>query len=166
MPVGSELDEIAEARQVVSDAMSVLTWCADPGARLLDDDGEDAPVLPDELRASYAEAVDELWRDHWPLAESAFDGDSAQVNLDQVREILGAAGWTGSLLEFKLGVLDFRGRGEVMAVVRRAQGGGSIPRLVLKGFLGVLNAALESLKGIPAVAAIKEVKDFVDGVIG
>jgi hypothetical protein len=159
-------DEVEAARLVVSNAMSLLDWCAGLDAMLLSDDGETVPVLPEDLREAYGDAVDELRAEHYELADTTFSGNNEQLGFEEVTRILGAVGWTGRLLQFKLGVLEHAGRREVMEVAGQGRGGGGrIRRRVFSGFLGVLNAALDSLSGIPGVGAIKELKDFLERAI-
>jgi hypothetical protein len=65
--------------------------------------------------------------------------------------------------DLKLQALERSGRSEVMDVARGGRvGGGRIGRRIIKAFTGALNAALDSLDGIPGVGAIKELKDFVE----
>jgi hypothetical protein len=92
-------DEVEAARLVVSNAMSLLDWCAGLNAMLLSDDGETVPVLPEDLREAYRAAVDELRAEHYELADTTFSGSNEQLGFDQVTRILGAVGWTGRLLE-------------------------------------------------------------------
>jgi hypothetical protein len=82
-----------------------------------------------------------------------------------VLDVLAQAGWEGALREFKLGVLETNGRAEVMDVVSGGEGrGGRLRRRVFRGFVGALDAALDSLEGLPGVGPVKELKDFVESV--
>ena len=77
--------------------------------------------------------------------------------------MLEIAGWKDALRELKLQVLEHNGRSDVMEVARRGRsGGGRLRNRVFRGFLGALNAALDSLSGLPGVGAIKELKDFLE----
>jgi hypothetical protein len=45
-------------------------------------------------------------------------------------------------------------------------GGGVIRRVIFGGFSGALNAALDSLKFIPGISVIKELKDCLEKIVG
>jgi hypothetical protein len=122
--------------------------------------------VPDELRTTYAAAVDQLQAIQVTLALSTLDGQNIDFPMSLVLVTLGAAGWDDSLRDFKLEVLERSGRSSVMSVARGGRsGGGRIRRRILKAFIGALNAALGSLQGIPGVGAIQELKDFVEKLI-
>ena len=151
----------ADADQVnalVADAAQVLDWCALTEAQLDDEvSGEVIPAMPVELRESYRAAVGQLREFQVRLAQQALaDADQRLLSL------LASAGWEGPLLEFKLGVLERSGRSAVVDATAPSRGGVRIRRRLLGSFLGALNAALDSLRFVPGVAAIKELKDFVE----
>jgi hypothetical protein len=151
---------------VVRDAMDLLQWCARPDATLIDEEtGGRARVVPDDLRESYLAAVLQLREAHFRAAEAALRGETEEYPSARVDEILEAAGWTGPLRDFKLRALDLGGRREAMAVVREPQAR-IMGRRLWRRFVPLLNAALESLSGIPGVAAIQELKDFVEAIVG
>ncbi|HKE50728.1 MAG TPA: hypothetical protein VKE25_04390 [Actinomycetes bacterium] len=159
-------DDAAQVRDLVEDAAQFLDWCAGPES-VIDDDGEHSPVVPVDLQAVYAAAVDQLQRTQVALALSTLEDRNDSFRMSRVLGVLADAGWDGALRDFKLQVLDRSGRAEVMEVARRGRSrGGSIRRRILKAFVGALNSALDSLDGIPGVGAIKELKDFVEKLIG
>jgi hypothetical protein len=153
-------------RDLVADAAQFLDWCAGDESAVVDDDGEQIPVVPENLRVTYAAAVDQLKAIQVTLALSTLDGQNSDFQMSLVLVTLGAAGWDDSLRDFKLEVLERSGRSSVMSVARGGRsGGGRIRRRILKAFIGALNAALGSLQGIPGVGAIQELKDFVEKLI-
>jgi hypothetical protein len=161
------VDDALEVRALVEDAAQFLDWCAGPESVVIDDNGEQTPVVPGEIRATYAAAIDQLRETQVALALSTLAGGNDSFPISQVLGALADAGWDGSLRDFKLQVLERSGRSPVMEVARGGRSrGGRIRRRILKAFTGALNAALDSLEGIPGVGAIKEVKDFVEKLIG
>lgn len=160
-------DDVRDVRALVEDAVQFLDWCAGPESEVIDDDGEHSPVVPVDLRAIYAAAVDQLQRTQVALALSTLEGRNDSFPMSRVLIVLADAGWDGPLRDFKLQVLERSGRTTVMDVARDGRSrGGRIRRRILKAFVGALNAALDSLDGIPGVGAIKELKDFVEKVVG
>ncbi len=152
---------------VVSDAAELLDWCAGTQAFLQDPNGQITPVVPEDLLDAYAAAIDQLLEVHVRLAMLTLSGDNPSFPPDAVSRVLDDAGWTGALRDFKLRVLERTGRAEVMEVARGGRRrGGRIGRRVFGAFLGGLNAALDSLEGIPGAGGIREVKDFLERVIG
>jgi len=122
------------------------------------------PGRHSQLRESYSSAVAQLRTEHFERARAVLMGEDPAYPVARVLGILSDAGWTGELQHFKLQMLSWQGREAVMAAVHGA--GGGIARNVLKAFLAALNAALDSLQGFPAVGAIRELKDFVEPVVG
>ena len=47
-------------RDLVADAAQFLDWCAGDESAVVDDDGEQIPVVPEDLWETYAAAVDQL----------------------------------------------------------------------------------------------------------
>jgi hypothetical protein len=157
------IEDAQAVRGVVSDAVQLLDWCASSNARLGIDDGEDIPVMPGELLESYAAAVEQLREVQVAVALQTLDGENSSFPMDRLLALLAQAGWDGPLRDFKLQVLEQNGRSEVREITRGGRtGGGRIRRAVFGRFTGALNAALDSLRFVPGVAAIKEVKDFVE----
>ena len=159
----ADLGDAEAAFDVVQDAANVLVWCASPDAVVEDDDGEVRPVLSPGLAELYRRAIEQAEAEYFELAIQTLRGVNPDFPIDRVFAELERAGWTGSLREFKLAVLEQAGREQVTAVTRGGGAGGRLLRRVFRGFLGPLNATLDSLDGIPGVGAIKELKDFVEG---
>ena len=160
-------EDVDAVYDLVDDATRMLDWCAGPEATLEDENGERISVLPGQLIDAYRAAVDQAQTEHFALALRTLRGDNADFPFSSVLAILELAAWTGALRIFKLRVLEHSGREEVMEVARRGRaGGGSIRGRIFRAFLGPLDAALDSLEGIPGVAAIKELKDFLGGAQG
>jgi hypothetical protein len=152
---------------LVADAARLLDWCAGPEALITWDDGEDVPAVPPDLLAGYAAAVDQLAAEQVALALSTLAGGNDSFPIDRVLAVLARAGWDGALRDFKLQVLEQTGRAEVRERTAGGRaGGGRIRRALLGPFMGALNAALDSLTGVPGVAAIKELKDFLERILG
>ena len=165
-------EELAQVSRLLSEVKLLLQHCGEEDARLSDGGEAEAPVLSDDLRGLYREAVAQLLElvpDYDalfgldPTTSTSRDGvDNWGVELDR-------AGWSGPLLRFKLAVLRRAGRGPV---VRWASTGWArrlrraIPRRLLKTFLAALNAALGSLGAIPGVDLLREIKEFLEGAIG
>jgi hypothetical protein len=161
------VEDVAIVRNVVNETVQLLDWCAGPAGRLTTEDGQNVPPVPDNLRASYAAAIDQLRAVQVEIALRTLQGGNNDFPMSQVLTALAEAGWDGPLLQFKLQVLEQNGRTEVGAVTGGGRtAGGLIRRVVFGRFTGALNAALDSLKFIPGVGAIKEVKDFLEVVVG
>ena len=161
------IDDAVEVRALVEDAAQFLDWCAGPESEVVDDNGEWGPVVPEDLRAIYAAAVDQLQDTQVALALATLEGRNSDFPMSCLLDTRAAAGWDGALRDFKLQVLERSGRASVMEVARGGRSrGGRIRRRILKAFVGALNAALSSLQGIPGVGAIQEVKDFVEKLVG
>jgi hypothetical protein len=160
-------DDAEAVAGLVLDTGDFLDWFAAPEALVEEPNGEIAAALPADLHALYAEAADQI-RGQVELALVTLAGDNPGFSMNLVFDILARAGWDGALRDFKLAVLDRSGRPEVRDATRggRERVGGRIRRAVLGPFMGALNAALDSLSGIPGIAAIKELKDFLERVIG
>lgn len=156
-------EDAAAVRDVVNDAAQLLDWCAGSDALLSVDDGEDIPAVPVHLRESYAAAVEQLRESQVEIALGTLDGENPNFPMDRVLTLLAQAGWDGQLRIFKLQVLQENGRSEVTEVTAGGRtGGGRIRRRVFRSFVGALNAALDSLRFVPGVSAIKELKDFLE----
>jgi hypothetical protein len=159
----ADLNDVEAVNDLVVDASTVLDWCAGSDARLTDENEEMRQVLPDALRASYGAAVNQLTETHVALMLATLRGENPDFPIERVLRVLAAAGWDGAMRDFKLQVLEHSGRREVMETARRGRSGGGRIRLrIFKGFLGALNAALDSLRGLPGVGAIQELKDFLE----
>jgi hypothetical protein len=160
-------EDAAVVRDVVRDAAQLLDYCASSEAQLTTDDGElIGPPVPGDLRESYTAAVDQLGL-QVQIALTTLTGANESFPMSQVLDLLAAAGWDGALRDFKLQVLERSGRAEVTeATADGRRSGRPIRRRVLRIFMGVLNAALDSLAGVPGVAAIKELKDFLEKIVG
>jgi hypothetical protein len=157
-------EDMAAVHSVVSDAVGILDWSGGGDSYLEDDEtGERAPVVTSGLRDRYRAAVDQAREEAFDLALSTLRGENPAFPRSSVLAVLELVGWTGALRDFKLEVLDYNGRPEVTAVTQGGRtGGGGIRRRLFRGFLGALNAALDSLSGLPGVGAIKELKDFLE----
>jgi hypothetical protein len=128
---------------------------------------KNATSLPTELVDAYRAAVDQAQTETFELALRTLQGANPEFPMSAVLALLELAGWTDALRDFKLQTLDHSGREEVMSVANQGRrGGGRIRRAIFRRFKGALNAALDSLAGIPGVAAIKELKDFLGGAQG
>ncbi len=149
------------AHGVVQDAVVVLRWCAGSESLLTIGQERRAPVMRARLLGLYRETLDQFETTYFALALLTLRGENQDFPLDRVLTLLDLTGWTGPALDFKLAVLDAGGREEVVSTARI--GAGPIRRVVFRRFVGVLNAALGSLQGVPGVGAIKELKDFVEG---
>lgn len=161
--MAASIQDVNAVRSLVEDATRLLDWSAGSDSSLLDDSGVQRRVLPDELADLFRAAVDQAIAEHFELALRTLRGDNPDYDLARLLRELAAVGWTGALRDFKLGVLAGSGREEVMETARRGRwGGGGIRRRVLGVFLGALNSALDSLAGIPGVAVVKELKDFLE----
>jgi len=159
--------DAAVVSDLVADAAQLLDWCAGPEAQITAGKGEDTPAVPYGLRDSYAAAVDQLAVGQLALALVTLAGGNDSFPMDRVLAVLPDAGWDGALRDFKLGALERAGRAEVRERTAGGRdGGGRIRRALLGPFLGALNAALDSLTGVPGVAAVKELKDFLEKVLG
>ena len=163
----AEIGDVAIVRNVVNETVQLLDWCAGSAGRLVTDNGQNFPPVPDNLRTIYAAAVDQLRADQVQIALRTLQGANNDFPMPQVLTALAEAGWDGPLLQFKLQVLEQSGRTQVGAVTQGGRtGGGVIHRVIFRSFSGALNAALDSLKFIPGVGAIKELKDFLEKVVG
>jgi hypothetical protein len=153
---------------VVLDATLLLDWSGGGDASLLDEETEEqTPVVASSLADSYRAAIEQAREQAFTLALTTLRGENSGFPPAAVLALLEMAGWTDALRDFKLQVLEHNGRSEVMDVARGGQtGGGRIRRKVFKGFIGALNAALDSLSGLPGVGVIKELKDFLEGSLG
>ncbi len=162
MPAARE--DAVEVLALVTDAVQVLDWAASNDAYVLDDELERAQrLMPESLLGAYQEALDQARQEAFALAILTLSGENPTFPIEAVLATLQLAGWTGALRAFKLQVLEESGRSEVrQATSGGRRGGGGIRGRVLGGFLGALNAALDSLSGVPGVAVIKELKDFLE----
>jgi hypothetical protein len=162
--VPASQDDVDAVHDLVRDASSVLDWSAGSDASLTDEETDErVPVVSRELLELYQAAVDQALEAHLNLALATLHGENPDFPLEEVLAVLERAGWTGPLRDFKLGVLERRGRGAVMEVAREGRtGGGTLGRRLFRGFLGALNAALDSLDGLPGVGVGKELKDFLE----
>ena len=160
------VEDAAAVSGLVADTAQLLDWCAGFEAQITREDDEDVPAVSSDLRDSYAAAVDQL-SEQVTLALTTLAGGNPSFPQDVVLDVLARAGWDGALRDFKLQVLEQSGRSEIR---ERTGGGrvrgGRIRRALVGPFMGVLNAALDSLTGIPGVAAIKELKDFLERILG
>jgi ribosomal protein S28E/S33 len=156
-------DDVAAVRDLVGDATQVLVWASSTQSSLIEDSGERVPVIPPQLLAAYQAAVEQAVVEAFQLAFETLVGANPNFTMADVLDTIERAGWTGSLRDFKLQVLEHRGRSEVTAVTRQAAPGGGIGRRIFRSFLGALNSALDSLSGVPGIAVIKELKDFLEG---
>ncbi len=160
-------EDAAVVRELIQDATNVLDWCAGPESFLVDDQRPPQPAIPEELRRAYAAAVDQLIEVFLPRVLAILSGEDPEFPMTEVLAVLAAAGWDGAMRDFKLQALDHAGRQTVMEV---AGGGrrepGRLLRRAFRAFMGALNAALDSLKGIPGVGVIRELKDFTEGIVG
>lgn len=165
------LEDLAEVSRLLSEAVLLLRWCGDDQALVLDNEEAMAagdPVLPDDLRGLYREAVGQLLEqvpDYDALLGPGFTVGGEPGGLERWGPVLDDAGWSGPLLRFKLAVLQRSGRETVMSWAT-GQAMRAIPRRVLKPFLAALNAALGSLGAIPGVDLLRELKEFLEGAIG
>jgi hypothetical protein len=149
------------ARAVVEDAVALLRWCASPEALVETRRDRFASVMPKRLLGLYRETVGQFETAYFELAILTLRGENPRFPLKEVLELLDQVGWTGPALDFKLAVLDEAGRNDV--VVATAPGGVRRMRSrVFRRFIETLNVALGSLEGVPGVAAIRELKDFVE----
>jgi hypothetical protein len=160
-------EDAAVVHGLVRDAAQLLDYCASSDAQLITEDGESiGPPVPGDLRDSYTAAVDQLGL-QLQIALATLTGANESFPMSQVLDLLAAAGWDGALRDFKLQVLERSGRAEVTEATADGRSSGRpIRRRVLRTFMGALNAALDSLAGVPGVAAIKELKDFLEKVMG
>lgn len=157
-------EDMGVVHDLVLDATLLLDWASGSRSRLLDME-TNAPkiVVAEPLRDSYRAAVDQARDEAFALALATLRGENRGFPPELVLALLEIAGWTDALRDFKLQVLEYNGRSEVMEVARGGRsGGGRIRGRVFRGFLGALNAALDSLSGLPGVGAIKELKDFLE----
>jgi len=121
--------------------------------------------MPLALADAYRRALDQA-QEHFELALLTLRGDNRGFPLQSVLAVLQLAAWTGDLRDFKLLALEYAGRSEVMKVASRGRtGGGVLQRFIFGRFLRTLDAALDSLGDIPGVAAIGELKTFVENVV-
>lgn len=154
-------EELREVSRLLAEAIFVLRWCASSDALVLNEEEAAEPVVsPDDLRADYAAAIDQLIG-LVPDYESYFEQTGG---VEQWGPVLDAAGWSGPLLRFKLRVLRRGGRASVVSWARGLRP--PISRRLLKWFLKLLNIALDSLGTIPGVDLIKELKEFLEGAEG
>jgi len=166
MPASPE--DMGAVHDVVLDATRLLDWSGGPEAFLFDEQAnEQRPVVVPSLADSYRAAINQARDEVFALALMTLRGDNPNFPPSAVLALLEIAGWTDALRDFKLQVLEYNGRSEVMEVAREGQGrGGGIRRRIFRGFIGALNAALDSLSGLPGVGAIKELKDFLERALG
>jgi hypothetical protein len=165
----ANLEDAQVVADLVFEAGSFLNWCA--GAESVldsedEDDRESTPVIPYDLQAVYSAAVEQLLALHVQLAMMTLSGSNLQFPMSAVLATLEQAGWDGPMRDFKLEVLERSGRAEVRNVTGGGRRNGRLRRRVFQSFSGALNAALDSLQGIPGVAPIKELKDFVERLAG
>jgi len=162
MPANQE--DLDAVFAIVEDATQLLDWCAGSDAFFVDDSETRREVLPTDLVDAYRAAVDQAQTEAFELALRTLRGGNTEFPITTVLRLLELAGWTAALRDFKLQALTHSGREEVMTVARGGRtAGGPIRRTIFRRFKAALNAALDSLAGIPGVAAIKELKDFLGG---
>jgi len=162
--------DITAVHDLIVDSTRLLQWSGSSDSHLIDGGGGDderTPVVDPSLVTSYRAAIEQAEREAFELALRTLRGLNPDVPPTAVRALLEAAGWSGALATFKFEVLEHNGRSDVAEVVRtNPTGGGGIRRRVFRAFLGALNASLGRLSGLPGVAVIKELKDFLERAAG
>lgn len=161
----ANFEDVDSVRSVVGDATLLLDWTAGPEVFLVNEAGEVVPLVSEELRPAYAAAVEQAHATFFGLALDTLRGRNPNFPLEQVLAALDEAAWSGPLRQLKVQILEAIGLEEVMELPRARRTGaiaGGVFRRVIKG----LNVALGSLGAIPGVGPIKELKDFLETMIG
>lgn len=157
-------DDMTAVHDLIDDTTSLLRWSGSSDSQLIAENSDErARVVAPSLETSYRAAIEQAQSEAFDLALRTLRGQNPDFPPSAVLTLLEAAGWSGALATFKLEVLEYNGRSDVLDVVQtNPTGGGGIRRRVFRGFLGALNAALDSLSGLPGVGVIKELKDFLE----
>ena len=137
-------------------------------SHLLDEDtDESAPVVASALMSSYQAAVEQARSEAFELALSTLRGENPNFRTPALVALLEAARWSGALATFKLEVLEYKvdqsSQRQFVAIPPVAEdydGDYSVDSS------GALNAALDSLAGLPGDGAIRQLKDFLERAMG